>query len=214
MDIYDKSLEILKQITDAQKEYGFQIVLVGGWAIYIYNPYMKSRDIDLIVSKEDYWKLSNFLKSLGFSETHGEHLGKKGFLMLYVRDKIEIDVYDETVAGFDVKTVIENTVEKTIDDKAVNVASITDLTIMKLKSATDRLGSAKGEKDLSDLLAVLDRHFRDIQWKTVTETIGKKEASAIMRLLLSDIEQTHRIYRLDYKRFQEMKKYFRKIKLM
>lgn len=214
MDIYDKSLEILKQITDAQKEYGFQIVLVGGWAIYIYNPYMKSRDIDLIVSKEDYWKLSNFLKSLGFSETHGEHLGKKEFLMLYGRDKIEIDVYDETVAGFDVKTVIKNTVEKTIDDKAVNVASITDLTIMKLKSATDRLGSAKGEKDLSDLLAVLDRHFRDIQWKTVTETIGKKEASAIMRLLLSDIEQTHRIYRLDYKRFQEMKKYFRKIKLM
>ena len=207
MDIYDKSLRILKKIIDAQREYGFRIVLVGGWAIYSYNPYMKSRDIDLIVSKGDYWKLSNFLKSLGFSETHGEHPGKKGFLMLYQGDKIEIDVYDETVAGFNVETAIKNAVEKTINEKEVNVASITDLTIMKLKSSIDRLGSPKGEKDLSDLLAVFDKHYRDINWDRVAETIGKKDVTNVLRILFSDIKQTYRIYRLDFKRFQETRKF-------
>jgi len=214
MDIYDKSLETLKQIIDSQKEYDFQIVLVGGWAIYAYNPYMKSRDIDLIISKEDYWKLKEFLQSLGFSETYGGHLGKKGFLMLYEGDKIEIDAYDETVAGFDVKVVIKNAIEKKIADKAVNVASITDLITMKLRSSIDRMGTPKGEKDLSDLLAVLDRHYRDINWDVVMGTIGRKEIINVIRIMLSDIKQAQKIYRLDFKRFQGMKKYFKKNRLI
>lgn len=210
MDIYDKSLKILKRIIDAQKEYGFRIVLIGGWAIYAYNPYMKSRDIDLIVSKKDYWKLKEFLKSSGFSETYGEHLGKKGFAMLHQGDKIELDVYNETVAGFNVDRVMENAIQKRVDNKAVNVASITDLTIMKLKSAIDRMGSPKGEKDLSDLLAILDGNYKDINWATLTESITKREIIDVMRILLSDIKQTQKIYRLDLKRFQGIKRYLKK----
>jgi len=214
MDIYDKSLETLKQIIDAGEEHNFRFVLIGGWATWAYNPYMKSRDIDLVVHKEDYWKMKNFLLSSGFSETYGGHLGKKGFAMLYGGDKIEIDVYDETVAGFDAGKAIKNAVEKVIDDKQVMVASITDLATMKLKSAIDRIGSAKGEKDLSDLLAILDRHFKDINWNLVTETVGKKEITGVMRILFSDIRQSQKFYRMDFKKFREMKKYFKKIKLI
>ncbi|MBN2014196.1 MAG: nucleotidyltransferase [Candidatus Altiarchaeota archaeon] len=214
MDIYDRSLEVLKQIIDAQERNNFKIVLVGGWAVYAYNPYMKSRDIDLVVGRKDYWRLKEFLLSFGFSETYGEHLDKKGFVMLYQGDKIEIDVYDETVASFDVNTVIENAIKERIDDKKVDIASITDLTIMKLRSVIDRMGSAKGEKDLSDLLAILDENHKNINWSTVTEIVGKKETSNVVRILLSDIKQTHKMYRLDFKRFQKMRKYFKSIKLM
>lgn len=214
MDIYDKSLEILKQIIDAQEEHNFKFVLIGGWATWVYNPYMKSRDIDLVVHKADYWKIKNFLLSLGFSESYGGHLGKKGFAMLYEGDKIEIDVYDETVAGFDVMKVIKNAKEKVIEDKIVGVASITDLTTMKLKSAIDRMGSAKGEKDISDLLAILDKHFKDIKWDIIMETIDKKEVANVMRILFSDIKQTQKFYRLNFKKFQEMKKYFKRLMLI
>lgn len=209
MDIYEKSLEILKKIIDAQEKHNFQIVVIGGWATWIYNPYMKSRDIDLVVKKEDYWKLKNFLDSMGFSETSGEHLGKKGFVMLYQGDKVEIDVYDETVAGFDVKRVIKNSQERKLEGKKVKVASLTDLTIMKSKSVIDRLGSTKGEKDLSDLLAILDEHYGDINWKSVRKEIGRKETKNVMRILLSDIKQAQKIYGIDFKKFQEMKKYFK-----
>jgi hypothetical protein len=172
---------------------------------------MKSKDIDLAVKKEDYWKLKNFLTSIGFSETYGEHLGKKGFLMLYQGDKIEIDVYDETVANFDTKRVIENSKERKIEKKLVKVASVTDLVIMKFKSTVDRIGSMKGEKDLSDLLAILDEHYRDIDWEILVEEIGKKEAMNVMRILLSaDIKQTQKIYPLSFQKFQEMKRYFKK----
>ncbi len=210
MDIYEKSLEILKQIIDAQTKYDFQIVLIGGWATWMYNPYMKSRDIDLVVEKEDYWKLKNFLESIGFSETYGEHLGKKGFLTLYQGDKIEIDVYDETVAGFNVKKMIKNSKEKEIENKPVMVASVTDLIIMKFRSVIDRIGSAKGEKDLSDLLAILDKHYKDVIWGTVVEGMGKREIINVMRILLSDIKQAQKIYGMDFQRFQEMKRYFKR----
>ncbi len=210
MDVYEKSLEILRKIIDAQEKNKFQIVLIGGWAAYAYNPYMKSRDIDLVVKKEDYWKLKNFLSSLGFSETYGGHLGKKGFLLLYQGDKIEVDVYDETVAGFGVKRAIENSKEREIENKLVKVASVTDLIIMKFKSAIDRIGSMKGEKDLSDLLAILDKHSQDINWGIVVEEISKKETVNVMRILLSDIKQTQKIYGMDFQKFQEMKRYFRR----
>jgi len=214
MDIYDKSLETLKQIIDAQKEHNFMFVLIGGWAIWAYNPYMKSRDIDLVISKEDFWKLKNFLISLGFSETYGGHLGKKGFAMLYDRDKIEIDVYDETVAGFDAKRVINSAVQKAINAHLVGVASITNLVTMKLKSAIDRTGSAKGEKDLSDLLAILDKYFKNIEWSVVIETVGKKEIAGVMMILFSDIRQSQKFYRMDFGKFMEMKKYFKKFKFI
>ena len=204
----------MKKIIDAEEEHNFRFVLIGGWATWAYNSYMKSRDIDIVVRKEDYWKLKNFLLSLGFSETYGGHLGKKGFAMLYGGDKIEIDVYDDTIAGFDSARVIKNAAKKVIDDKPTGVASITDLAIMKLKSAIDRLGSAKGEKDLSDLLAILDKHFKDIDWNVVTETVGKKEIAGVMRILFSDIRQSQKLYRMDFGKFQKMKKYFKKFKFI
>lgn len=209
MDIYEKSLETLKQIIDAQERNNFQIVLIGGWASWVYNPYLKSRDIDLVVKKEDYWKLKKFLSSIGFSETYGEHLGKKGFLMLYQGDKIEIDVYDETVAGFDVKRILKNSQRREIENKVVRVASVTDLAIMKFKSVSDRMGSAKGEKDLSDLLAILDKYYQKINWKKVADDVGKKELTTALKILLSDIKQAQRIYGVNFKHFQGIKKYFR-----
>ncbi|MCD6476599.1 MAG: hypothetical protein J7K26_00330 [Candidatus Aenigmarchaeota archaeon] len=90
MDMYEKSLEILIKIIENQEKMNYKIYLVGGWAVWIYNPYLKSKDIDFIIKRKDFYKLKNFLISLGFKETSGEHLNKKGFSMLWDNDKIEI----------------------------------------------------------------------------------------------------------------------------
>lgn len=76
MDIYERSYETLKEIVTAQEDYGFETVLIGGWAVYLYNPYMKSRDIDFAIRKEDVWKLDNYLQMAGFSNAKEFGRGK------------------------------------------------------------------------------------------------------------------------------------------
>ncbi len=60
MDIYEKSFSVLKKLTLAQKKYNFSFVLIGGWAVWVYNRYLKSKDVDIIIKPEDFFKLKNF----------------------------------------------------------------------------------------------------------------------------------------------------------
>jgi predicted nucleotidyltransferase len=200
MDIYEKSLEILKKLAES----GIEFYLVGGWAIWCYNPYMKSKDIDLIVKEKDSWRLRDFLLDLGFRET-AKVLEKKGFSMLWGDDKIEIDAYDKRIGKYGIKDLLEQPEKKKINNKLVSVISVTNLFILKSYTATERLGTAKGEKDLSDLLALLDISYKDIEWNRV-------EAKYILELLLKDYKQTTRIYPLSLEKYKNIKNYLKKLK--
>jgi predicted nucleotidyltransferase len=200
MDIYEKSLEILKKLAES----GIEFYLVGGWAIWCYNPYMKSRDIDLIVKERDSWRLRDFLLDLGFRET-AKVLEKKGFSMMWGDDKIEIDVYDKRIGKYDIKELMEKPAKRKINGKLVSVISITNLFILKSYTAMERLGTAKGEKDLSDLLALLDAHYKDIEW-------SKLEIKDLLQILLKDYKQTTRIYPLSLEKYKNIKNYLKKSK--
>jgi len=202
MDIYEKSLEILKRLVDS----GIDFYLVGGWAVWCYNPYMKSKDIDIIVTEKDFWKLKDFLLGLGFRET-AKVLEKKGFSMLWNSDKIEIDVYDKKIGKFDIKGLIENSTKKKINSSMVSVISITNLFILKSFTATERMGTAKGEKDLSDLLALLDVYYKDIDWSEL-------EIKDLLKILLKDYKQTTRIYPINLEKYKKIKNYLKKLKLV
>jgi hypothetical protein len=165
---------------------------------------MKSKDIDLIVKEKDSWRLRDFLLDLGFRET-AKVLEKKGFSMLWGDDKIEIDAYDKRIGKYGIKDLLEQPEKKKINNKLVSVISVTNLFILKSYTATERLGTAKGEKDLSDLLALLDTHYKDIEWNRV-------EAKYILELLLKDYKQTTRIYPLSLEKYKNIKNYLKKLK--
>ncbi len=200
MDIYEKSLEILKKLAES----GIEFYLVGGWAIWCYNPYMKSKDIDLIIREKDSWRLRDFLLDLGFRET-AKVLEKKGFSMMWGDDKIEIDVYDKRIGKYGIKELIEKPAKRKINSKTVSVISVTNLFILKSYTATERLGTAKGEKDLSDLLALLDAHYKDIDW-------SKLEIKDLLQILLKEYKQTTRIYPLSLDKYKNIKNYLKKLK--
>lgn len=202
MDIYEKSLEILKKLAES----GIEFYLVGGWAVWCYNPYMKSKDIDLIIIEKDSWKLRDFLLDLGFRET-AKVLEKKGFSMMWGDDKIEINVYDKRIGKYDIKELIEKPTKRKISGKLVSVISITNLFILKSYTAMERLGTAKGEKDLSDLLALLDAHYKDIEW-------SKLEIKDLLQILLKEYKQTTRIYPLSLEKYKNIKNYLNKLKLV
>ena len=75
MDIYQVSQETLKEIVNS----GADVGVIGGWAIWAYNPYKYSMDIDIVLKPGDMWKVREKLHELGFNETSGSHLGKKEF---------------------------------------------------------------------------------------------------------------------------------------
>ncbi len=208
MNVYDKSLKVLKKIVRNQEKFGFRICLVGGWAVWLYNPYMKSKDIDLIVKKDQFWKLKNFLTNFGFKET-SKVLEKRGFSMLFEDEKIEIDVYDKRLGEFDVDELMKKSVEKKLGKHKLQVLSITDLFLVKSKTALNRVGTAKGEKDLSDLLALLETHEK-IDLQKVNQRVN---LSKLLRILLSDYKQTSRMYPMSHEKYKEVLNHLKKLKL-
>lgn len=207
MDIYEKSLEILKKIIKNQERLRYKIYLMGGWAVWIYNPYMKSKDIDFIIHKKDFWKIRDLLLDIGFRMT-SDILGKKGFAMLWDDDKIEIDVYDERVGKFNVKNFIKNSVKRKFNHDGIFIVSVSDLLLLKLFAVEERLGSRKGEKDLSDILALLDLYYEEIDF---TEMRKFKE---IFRILFRDFKYTSRNYPMKFENFQKIKEHLKNLKIL
>lgn len=204
MDVYEKSYEMLKEIIKAQEDYGFEIVLIGGWAVYSYNPYVKSRDIDLTIRKEDAWKLDNYLQMAGFSKTEGSHLGKKGYSKLFEGDKIEIDVYDEKIGTFPVEKVLARTKERDVEGLKVKCADIAVLITLKLICASERLGTGKGSKDISDLIALLDAGL-EIDWKYVQENVDWKIMTDILKICFASYEVANSAYPISMERYKCLK---------
>ena len=207
MDVYEKSQKILKEIIKAQRKFDFEIILIGGWAIYCYNPYMKSKDIDFLIRKEDFWKLVNFLDSLGFRQT-GKVLGKKGFAMLIGDDKIELDVYDDKIGNLNVREIFDKKlfVKRNFNGEKVNAVNLDVLLSLKIISAAERMGTGKGVKDMSDILAILDKYYNKIDFKFVNKLSGKDTVKRVISIVFSDYKKIKNLYPMEFLKFEKIKK--------
>jgi len=207
MDVYEKSLEVLKEIIKNQEKLNFRIVLIGGWAVYAFNPYMKSKDIDLLIEKKNFWKLRYFLESLGFRQTVSKPLDKKGFAMLFEDDKIEIDVYDEKIAKFKTDEIFENKRFETgkINSEKVLVLEKNLLLILKILSATERLGTTKGIKDHSDILALFDKFYPKFDFGFLKSQIDKEQLERVLRLIFVDYKKIKSTYPIEFLKYQRIK---------
>lgn len=207
MDIYEKSHETLKKLIEAQDKFDFEIILIGGWAVYCYNPYMKSKDIDFIIKEGDFWKLRNFLSSLGFRET-GKVLEKKGFALLVGDDKIELDVYDKKIGNINVKEIFDKNLffVKKFDGLKVKVANLEILLTLKILSGFERIGTGKGMKDVSDILALLDNYFQKIDFSLINRYVNKSVVSKVFSVIFSDYKKIKNLYPISFLKFEKIKK--------
>jgi len=208
MDIYEKSEEVLKEIIKAQKKFRFDIILIGGWAVYCYNPYMKSKDIDFLIKEDDLWKLENFLDSVGFRGT-GKVLEKRGFAMVIGDDKVDLDVYDKKIGGVEVKKIFDEKMFETRKflNEEVKVAGLNLLLSLKILSGSERMGTGKGMKDASDILALLDKFHENIDFEFVKSLIGEKAVNNMLSVLFSDYKKIKNLYPMGFLKFQKIKQY-------
>ena len=207
MDIYEKSKKTLKEIIKAQKKFDFEIILIGGWAVYCYNPYMKSKDIDFLIRKEDFWKLAEFLGSIGFRQT-GKVLEKKGFAILIGDEKIELDVYDNKIGNLKVKEIFDKKlfVGRNFNGEKVSVVNLDVLLSLKIVSGGEIIGTAKGVKDMSDILAILDKFYNKIDFKFVNKLVGRETVKRVISIVFSDYKKIKNLYPMEFLKFEKIKK--------
>ncbi|HLD49542.1 MAG TPA: hypothetical protein VJB11_04195 [archaeon] len=202
MDIYGKSFEILKKIIASEKKYSYKIFLLGGWAVWLYNPYMKSKDIDFIVEKKHFWKFRNFVESIGFRET-AKVLQKHGFSMMFEGDKIELDVYTEKIGKWPVNELIDDFCQI----KVMTVLSPTKLFMLKSFTSLERHGTAKGEKDMSDLVALMDAQYDKIDYDFIKNQV---DLQTVFSVIFPNFQLTSKIYPISIKKYKEITSYLKK----
>lgn len=202
MDAYELSFREAQEI-------GLRIpeaVLIGGWAIWCFNPRLKSRDIDLLVAPRDLWKLESHLRGRGFAETSGGHLHKRGFRLLHEETSIDVDIYDTKIGPFRVEDLLVRTVKGRLGDVPIQVLEPTELLALKVYAAMDRRGSEKGAKDLADILALLYSEDRNIVWSRVEARLSRKGMEEVLRTALSDYRTTSRLYPLPMEEYRRLKR--------
>ena len=201
MDIYETSKGVVKELLSS----GTEIGVIGGWAIWAYNPYKYSMDIDIVLRPSGFWVIRDRLLQLGFNETSGGHLGTKGFKKAVDNGAIEVDVYDNKIGPFTAEDVLNRSLEKDLFGMKAKVASPTDLTILKVHALAERRESGKGQKDISDLIALLLAERQEIDVAEIRRVVERKVLKDAIALITSSYQQTSRFYPLSMDEYRKLK---------
>ncbi|MCD6403961.1 MAG: hypothetical protein J7L59_02135 [Nanoarchaeota archaeon] len=137
--VIDKSFSLLKEL---RRKIDF--ILIGGWAVYFLTGALKSKDINLIVDFENLARLRNLMS-----------LSKTDFLRKYQArvEGVDVDIYVIHYSRFIIPT--EEIVENTMRVKGFVLPTPEILLILKQEAEKSRRDSMKGQKDRTDILALL-----------------------------------------------------------
>lgn len=163
----DQSWNMLKNLSKT-----VDFILIGGWAVWIYTKQLKSKDIDIIVSFEELDKLK-----LRFPVTKNDRLHKYEI----IQGPIQIDIYVPFWSDLGFPVDLMSTFSHVHDGFTVPPAEI--LLITKQNAYLARRGSAKGRKDLVDIVSLsLLPELDFTKYKTMLEKTGKEQQRLLMQL--------------------------------
>lgn len=126
-------------------------VLIGGWAIWLYTRTVKSKDIDIYINFDDFFKLQNFFLSKGITINLNQKLNKYEVKT----EEVDIDIYTPHHCNLIIscKDVFLKKWFKNIDNFKVVIPEV--LLILKIDSEEKRHETIKGFKDRIDILSLL-----------------------------------------------------------
>jgi len=158
----------LKKISD--------FVLIGGWAVWLYTRAAKSKDIDIFIDFEDFFKLQKFFIEKGISTDLNQKLNKYEIKL----GEIDIDIYTPHHCSLIVpcKEIFSKKWFKTIDSFKVVIPEV--LLILKIYCEEKRHETIKGFKDRIDLLSILYTTKID---KELLKSLSKEYAVSLNNLV-------------------------------
>lgn len=170
--VTQKSWTVLTQLKS------FQFTLIGGWAVFLYTQTLKSKDIDLIV---DYDELGQLQQKLDV--TKNERLKKYEAKI----EEVDIDIYTPHYSnpGVAAEVVLKQT--NTIDN--FTVARLEVLLVLKQHAFSQRMGSAKGEKDRLDIASLLRVNTFDWAYYKAFAAKHRPESPSELKEVINSLHQ-------------------------
>lgn len=145
-DVVDRSWRALLHLHDLSR-----FVLIGGWAVYFWTHKLKSRDIDLCVDQDNFYRLQSELQKENVFITRNARLRKFEARL----DDVEVDIYVPFLLNLivPVRELFRSRWFANVEGHDVALPEV--LLLLKSQAAKERWRSEKGVKDRVDILSLL-----------------------------------------------------------
>lgn len=172
----------------------FTLVVIGGWAVYLYTGALKSKDVDIIVNFEELGRLKK-----SFDLIKNERLRK-----YEIRgDGFDVDIYVPhwSELGLPLDFVIKNSVSR----EGFHLPRKEVLLALKIFVYRERKSSLKGKKDALDIISLLHEGDVDIKkWHGILQEHKLAELAGELSELLKTVYEAREL-NLNKKRFADFK---------
>lgn len=165
-------------------------VSIGGWGVYLWARKLKSRDIDIYIDQDNFYRLQAAALREGFTIKRNARLKKFEALI----DGVEVDIYTPFMCNLAIPCADVFGRGMVSNIEGFKVAAPEALLLLKAQAAKERWGSEKGLKDRVDIISLLA--FVDIKPGILKELLRKYDPD---RSLRRAIERTLRESRAEYK---------------
>lgn len=160
MDFYNDLITQKSWFTLQNLKKQIDFVLIGGWAVYLYTKSLKSKDIDIILSYEYLSKLKNL-----YPISKNDRLNKYEAR----QEEVQIDIYLPFYSNLGLP--VDEITKETNKIETFTLPKAEMLLILKLYTYGERKLSAKGQKDMLDIISLLSK-IR-IDWKYYKKLLTK-----------------------------------------
>jgi hypothetical protein len=160
-EVVERSWRVLGELK------GFaDFVLIGGWGVYLWTRKLKSRDVDVYIDQENFYRLQSELTQKGYALKRNVRLMKFEALI----SDVEVDIYTPFVSRLVIPCldVFDRKLYSVIEGFKVAIPEV--LLLLKAQAARDRWHAEKGLKDRVDIISLLK--FADVK-RDVLEQILK-----------------------------------------
>jgi len=184
-DAVERSWLVLRRLHELA-----DFVTIGGWGVYLWARKLKSRDIDIYLDQDNFYRLQAEALKAGFTIKRNPRLKKFEALI----DGVEVDVYTPFMCNLVVPCLDVFHKGMVSNIGGFRVAAPEVLVILKAQAAKERWHAEKGMKDRADIISLLA--FVDLKLDLLGELLKKYDPE---KLLLKAILRTLRESRAEYK---------------
>jgi hypothetical protein len=184
-EVVERSWRVLGELR------GFaDFVLIGGWGVYFWTKKLKSRDIDVYIDQENFYRLQSELTQRGYALKRNVRLRKFEALI----NDVEVDIYTPFMSKLVVpcSDVFERKLYSVIEGFKVAFPEV--LLLLKAQAAQDRWHAEKGLKDRVDIISLLK--FADVKLDMLKQLLREYDTQHKLRdAILRAISESRIEYR-------------------
>ncbi len=161
-------------ISDLTHKEGIPCILIGGFAVNYYKVARQTADIDFLITREDFDKISALLKKAGYKQ----NLAQETFVQMKSSQLSLLDVNFMFIDHETLEKILKESEEIKIAGQRFTVPSLYHLIALKLHSIkyNEKIRFARDFPDIINLIRinnvnVKDRKFKELCLKYGTEKI-------------------------------------------